>query len=1700
MAEKQTEAVKQAARALARLQRFQDNTTKSIGRLTTVATIKTRRQLLDDRWKEYQDAFDELVDGSEEQFDAAETEFEIASGFLQEMLERFAPAVLQPMGGAVAQPLIAQPIRMKAIEVPEFSGDIEDWVSFRDLFSSLVVYNNTVSNVQRLQYLRVACQGKSAELIKNIELTDGNYDVAWAALVRRYENERLLVSRKIERLLDLPCMTAECPAELGQLLDGTNQALAALRVLRQPVEHWDGWIVVHTVRKLDLNTRMMWERSIAATTEMSTYADLDMFLSGVLRSFEAVKGMVASTSHSYNQKRTVRTHVVESRTSGCMMCKGAHALHRCPGMLTMAVPARREYVERNRICFNCLGSKGHASQTCGSRYNCAICNEAHHTLLHMPNTSGEIGRQNPFDVSRQHSAANAGASVSTNVCQSTMTGGVLLPTAWVLLAARNGKMVKVRALIDQASEATLITERAVQKLAATKMTSNTVVKGVGGTSAGVTASSVELAMSSCLEGEKKGVNVTALVMSKVTSRLPSRTIARTRWSHLERLQLADPEFEQPGEIDLLIGANVFSEILMNGVQHGGHDDVVAQQTIFGWIVTGRAMAVPSTTVVTMHVQLDGLLQKFWEQEEVPKKMMMSPEDAACEAMYAATTKRAGDGRYVVDLPFRQGGRELGESQYNAVRRLLQMEKRGEQHPEMYEGYREFMRTYLALNHMEVIPTDELNTVPHCYLPHHAVFKPDSTSTKLRVVFDATAATTNGRGLNALLLTGPRLQETLSSILMRWRRHQIAISADVEKMYRQIWVTPAHQDYQRIVWRETTGEPVQHYRLKTVTYGTASAPYMAVKTMQKLAEDEKDAFPRAAEVVCNDFYVDDCLSGADTLVDAITLKEELLALMQAGGMKLLKWSSNSRDLLRTLPDDHIECRAPLEFDDDDSIKALGIRWYPAADEFRYKVHVPAAKSTTTKREMLSEISRLFDPLGLLSPILITAKIQVQKLWLTGLGWDEDLPDEVSSTWRQLQHELHRVEEVCIPRWCHITAGCVMELHGFSDASQLAFAACVYARVQQEDGSVHVTLLAAKTKVAPIKQQCVPRLELNGAVLLARLVQECRQALRCSEAEVFAWTDSMTVLAWLRKHANVWPTFIANRVSEVQTTMDATQWQHVPGVDNPADVASRGIMPSEIRTHPLWWTGPPWLKGERDGWPKQAPLVVNEELLETKKGVSCFVAHVRTMPELATRYSSWRRLLRVTAYLLRVLPRNRRTGRPLHADELENARQCWVRIAQANEFDDVAQTIDDSASLRRHKLTKLNPFVDENGVMRVGGRLKNANVAYEERHPAILPTKNAITELIVWDAHERAFHAGPQNTMGRLHQRYWVLCERRRVRQLLHKCVTCARARPLVRHQMMGDLPASRVQPVRAFLRTAIDYAGPIWSRTSRGRGNKAHKSWVAVFVCFSTKAVHLELVSELSTAAFLAAYRRFAARRGVCADIYCDNGTNFVGADREMATQLRAAMQDDLWRAELSDSGTRFHFAPPGSPHFNGLAEAAVKMAKSAMRKTIGETKLTFEEMTTFLAQVEAALNSRPICALPADGDDEGILTPGHFLIGQSITAVPEPNVGEAKTPTNRWHMLQHMVQHFWRRWGREYLHQLQQRSKWMQPTTDIQVGDIVLVHDEMLHSTRWKMGRVIDVHPGTDGRVRVASVKTANGILKRAVVKLSLLPVNNDKM
>jgi hypothetical protein len=373
-----------------------------------------------------------------------------------------------------------------------------------------------------------------------------------------------------------------------------------------------------------------------------------------------------------------------------------------------------------------------------------------------------------------------------------------------------------------------------------------------------------------------------------------------------------------------------------------------------------------------------------------------------------------------------------------------------------------------------------------YLPHHPIIKPESSTTKVRVVFNASHSSSNGRSLNDVLYPGPALQSDLTILLLQWRLHKYVFCSDITKMYRQIWVHPEHQKYQRILFRSCSTDPIQDFELKTVTFGVNCAPFLAIRTLHQLAEDVKSQFPLASKILLRHMYVDDVLAGYDDLFVAKKARDELISALKSAGFELRKWSSNDRQLISDLPSDHLLSESFLQFEESSSSKALGVRWNALKDEFYFIVEPINWKESFTKREVLSLIARLFDPAGWLAPIVVVAKIIMQQIWLDKTDWDVKLTPNTLAQWKTFVENYPSISLVRIPRWVSLTKRSHIQLHGFCDASEKAYAAVLYMRCEVND-QTSVTLLTAKTKVAPIKTVSLPRLELCGALLLAQMIE-------------------------------------------------------------------------------------------------------------------------------------------------------------------------------------------------------------------------------------------------------------------------------------------------------------------------------------------------------------------------------------------------------------------------------------------------------------------------------------------------------------------------------------------------------------------------------------------------------------------------------------
>ncbi|XP_015118496.1 uncharacterized protein LOC107042119 [Diachasma alloeum] len=422
------------------------------------------------------------------------------------------------------------------------------------------------------------------------------------------------------------------------------------------------------------------------------------------------------------------------------------------------------------------------------------------------------------------------------------------------------------------------------------------------------------------------------------------------------------------------------------------------------------------------------------------------------------------------------------------------------------------------------------------------------------------------------------------------------------------------------------------------------------------------------------------------------------------------------------------------------------------------------------------------------------------------------------------------------------------------------------------------------------------------------------------------------------------------------------------------------------------------------------------------------------------------------------------------------------------------------------------------MRLKGRLKNSELHPEQIHPIILPRQSRFTTLVIAEAHQKTLHGGTQLTLAYTRQRYWILGGRGTVRAYILRCAICARHRARQAQQQMGQLPATRVSPARAFLHTGVDYAGPFAILKWRSTNAQPGSVHIAVFVCFTTSAVHLELVNRQTTEAFLGAYKRFTGRRGIPAVMYSDNATTFVGAaDQLERLYHQASKENQRVQAALATNGTQWSFSPPRAPHFGGKWEAAVKSTKHHLKRVLGTTTLTFEELNTVLVQIEACLNSRPICPMSDDPEDLQVLTPGHFLIGEPLQIVPESSyVDENPLKMRRWNLVTRIVQQFWSRWSKECLQRYQAIYKWKTRQQNIEVGNMVLMVDDNLPPAQWPIARVIATRPGADGLTRVATVRTskaevgrhqdgspnlqnitaAHSVFDRPITKLCLLPTD----
>ncbi|XP_018357524.1 PREDICTED: uncharacterized protein LOC108757561 [Trachymyrmex cornetzi] len=679
-----------------------------------------------------------------------------------------------------------------------------------------------------------------------------------------------------------------------------------------------------------------------------------------------------------------------------------------------------------------------------------------------------------------------------------------------------GRQQTCRALLDSGSQSNFVTEDLVRRLGLQTRSIDISIVGVNNSCSRI-QKTTQVQLNSRHYAFK--IVIECLVLNRITERLPGVTIDKAAFRIPQNLPLADSEFHQSTDIDILLGAETFWNTLCVGQIKESLDHPLLQKTLFGWVIGGK---YPSGSVQQKTIQcnvavdilkLEQLVERFWQVEQISSKPMLTEEERECEENFKKTYHRNSQGRFVVQLPIKTDKlRALGSSYDVALKRFKSLELKLDRCPEMKKAYTKFIQEYADLNHMHPVVTEDSGDAPVYYMPHHAVYKDSSSTTRFRVVFDASSRTDTGVSLNDILMVGSNLQTDLTSILIKFRLWQYVLTADVEKMYRQVQIEKSQQGLQRILWRNNSHEEVQTFELATLTYGTASASFLAVRVLQETARLEQHEMPTGSARILSDFYVDDLLTGANTVSDLIIIRDETRAILSKAGFHLRKWASNEETVLEGIPDSASELI--LDVQEDTILSALGLQWNAKNDEFQFGINTNK-QSKISKRIMLSIISRIFDPLGLLIPITITARILMQKLWQLKTHWDETVPIDIQTQWSRYEAELHEFNNLQIPRKViHHHDADVLELCGFSDASEKAYGACVYVRSKLTEDTYQARLLCARSRVASLKNLTLPRLELCAAVLLAQLMHKVLEISDIKFTRVHYWSDSTITLSWIK----------------------------------------------------------------------------------------------------------------------------------------------------------------------------------------------------------------------------------------------------------------------------------------------------------------------------------------------------------------------------------------------------------------------------------------------------------------------------------------------------------------------------------------------------------------------------------------------------------
>lgn len=1587
-------------------------------------------------------------------------------------------------------------INLPKLCLQTFSGEYDKWLTFWNSFESAIHKNNSLDKIDKFNYLKAHLVGSALSTIEGLPISESNYDSAIDLLKTRFAKTDLLIHTHMNNILTVrPLRNSQDVRAFRKFYDKILVELRSLENLGESLENLSSVLCTTIFKALPQDILI----EINKKNNAKVYSSVKELMSVIEQSLESRERAetiiqhsqqkpqcfppVASVSNWRRDSTTIKQNKKENKLSSaaelvstdvkikaietCVFCEASHNSNFCPLAKKMTNEEKVNILRRKGICFACLKRKGHLSRNCTEKIICPRCGFKHAEIM-----------CNRFKSQNEKGNANT-VKESENLSNQSNSSEVYLQTL-IVGVTEKGSKYHFRLLIDSGSQNSYVSQYAAKVLKLDSLKTEQIKHGLFGGGEIIEHHNRYRLNLTSLDG-KYNCQIEVLDQEKICSSVPRvKNKALIKLLNSKGLCISDTcakgdvcLYEQnPEEIHILLGADVSAQLFTDKMEHFPGFGITAFKTKLGWTLMGRMEENTSLQnslsglSLSLHVS-DAKLSDLWRldvlgiaSDDNKTKGVLEEET---QKHFLETVKQDSDGRYEVTLPWIMNNailptnRSIAEKSLNRTESKLTNINKRKEYQEIFD--------YWEDNEIIEVMSERKERVH--FLPHRPVIKESSETTKIRPVFNASAHSRNSPSLNDCLAKGPNLIEIIPSILNRFRKYRIGISSDIEKAFCQIKIAEKDRDFLRFLWFDSQNN-LKIYRHNRVVFGLTSSPFLLAATLNHLLNTVKENFEDTAQILRDSFYIDNSLVSLSDIEETGKFIDEAKMILASGRFNLRCWRSN-------IP---IEVIGETE-NTQKEVPVLGLVWDIEKDSLRCKIEeIGELKEQLTKRKILSTTQKIFDPVGFTTPATLIPKLILQESWVQKIKWDQEVPSPLREQFDTWLKQLPLITQIEIPRWLNIDYENEekIALHIFADASKRAYATCVYLRIETLEGT-KVQLVNARSRVAPIKELTIPRLELLSCLIGARLAKTVISDMKLENCSTVFWSDSSTALGWIRRD-QAWGTFVHNRVQEIRSLTKISNWRHVPGTLNPADLPSRGCSFEHLQKS-RWWEGPSWLHLPENEWP-QTEEQPDEELLnqEKRKTILTLIDNPKESFEWYYRYfSSYRKIVRMIAWIFRFFRNSRSNEKNLSGnisvDEFGNAEKVIYKLIQKEAFTGITDP----------SIRALRPVEDEHGIFRA-----KTNVVYRIdernfRYPVILPSNHPVVEKLIWEKHLENQHAGVSVLMAQLRENFWILKSRKSIRNVIRKCVRCKRFSTQRIDVEPGIPPMDRVREAAIFEIVGVDLAGPLYL-------SDGSKSWIVLYTCAIYRAIHLELVTSLSTETYIQSLRRFIARRGRPHIIYSDNGTNFLGTDRSLK-----AIDWNSIEAAAACQRIRWKFNPPTAAWWGGWWERIVRMIKEILRKVLGRASLNYEEMTTVLCDCEQVVNSRPLTYVAEDGQDPAPLTPLMFMQELSSSGVPDLDLVDSSKLSRRAKYRQRIRSALRNRFRNEYLGQLRQQALKKNMFKQLKIGEVVLLEEMNKKRIHWPLAKVVEIFPGKDNTVRLAKVKTENGLFLRPVARLFPLEI-----